>query len=416
MKELARFSIGIGDRFGHQGKAQLEALIAAETLGCTIIPVWNKSFREHTIIHTDPHQVRREADEAVSSLDWNKPYHVDADHISHKNVDLFLDSCDYYTLDVADYTGKTADDASITRFMAKYHQFIGKLQIPGMDEALTITEEGLLAIVRKYLLAIQEAGKLYRYIALKKGPENFITEVSIDETDEAQGPLDLLFILAMLADEGIPAQTIAPKFTGRFNKGVDYVGNLTQFEQEFTQDILVIAYAVREFGLPANLKLSVHSGSDKFSIYQVIKKAIYTHNAGLHLKTAGTTWLEELIGLASAGGSALQIAKDIYRKAYHRFDELCAPYATVIDIEREKLPEPDIVESWDGETYASVLRHEENNPLYNPNFRQLLHVGYKVAAELGETYVKALQDNETFIAQQVRKNLLDRHIKKIFIQ
>jgi hypothetical protein len=416
MKELARFSMGIGDRFGHQGKAQLEALKAAESLGCTIIPVWNKSYREHAIIHTDPNQVRKEADNAVAALGWKEAYFVDADHISLKTVDLFLESSDFYTLDVADYTGKPADETSIARFMTTYRPFIGNLHIPGIDEPLCITEEGLLGIAQKYLLAIQEAGKIYRHIAEKKGQGNFITEVSIDETDLPQSPLDVLLILAMIADEGIPAQTIAPKFTGRFNKGVDYVGNLAQFEKEFNDDILVIAYAVKEFGLPKNLKLSVHSGSDKFSIYPIIKKAIYTHDAGLHLKTAGTTWLEELIGLASAGGSTLNIAKRIYREAYHRFDELCAPYATVIDIQRDKLPAPDLVDSWDGKTYVAALRHVEQHPHYNPNFRQLLHVGYKVAAELGETYLKALEDEEAHIAVQVRENLLDRHIKQIFIQ
>jgi len=416
MKELARFSIGIGDRFGMQGQAQLQALADARDLGCTIIPVWNKSYREHSIIHTDPSQVREEADRAVAALGWKDPYHVDADHISLKTVDLFLDYSDFFTLDVADYTGKPAEEASIARFVNKYRNRIGHLSIPGIDEGLEITEATLLTIARKYLLAVQEAGKLYRYIAEKKGAENFITEVSMDETDQPQGPLDLFFILAMIADEGIPAQTIAPKFTGRFNKGVDYVGNLAQFEKEFNQDILVIAYAVREFGLPRNLKLSVHSGSDKFSIYPAIKKAIYTHNAGLHLKTAGTTWLEELIGLASAGGSALTIAKKIYREAYHRFDELCGPYATVIDIKRDQLPSPDQVDEWDGDTYASALRHIEGHPRYNPHFRQLLHVGYKVAAELGETYRSALKAHEAHIAEQVRENLLDRHIRQVFIQ
>lgn len=416
MKSLARFSMGIGDRFGRQGKAQLEALAEAQRLGCTIIPVWNKSYREHSIIHTDPNQVRKEADGAVAALGWKEAYHVDADHISLKTVDLFLDSSDFYTLDVADYTGKPADEASINRFVAKHRAFIGNQKIPGIDQPVPITEESLRAVARKYLLAIQEAGKLYRYIAGKKGPGNFITEISIDETDLPQGPEDLLFILAMIADEQIPVQTIAPKFSGRFNKGVDYVGDLAQFEREFNQDILVIAFAVREFGLPENLKLSVHSGSDKFSIYPAIKRAIYAHQAGLHLKTAGTTWLEELIGLASAGGSALDMAKQIYREAYHRFDELCAPYATVIDIRQDRLPSPDQVMSWDGETYAAALRHAETDPRYNPNFRQLLHVGYKVAAELGDAYLQALEKAEDHIARQVRENLLDRHIRQIFIQ
>jgi hypothetical protein len=96
----------------------------------------------------------------------------------------------------------------------------------------------------------------------------------MDETDSPQTPVELLFILAAMGREKIPLQTIAPKFTGRFNKGVDYVGDLTQFEKEFNDDLAVIAYAVREFGLPENLKLSVHSGSDKFSIYPIIHRAI----------------------------------------------------------------------------------------------------------------------------------------------
>src|SRR5439155_13754374 len=119
----------------------------------------------------------------------------------------------------------------------------------------------------------------------------------------------------------------------RFNKGVDYVGDLAQFEREFNEDLAVIAFAVKQYGLPSTLKLSVHSGSDKFSIYTPIRRALRRSNAGLHLKTAGTTWLEELIGLAEAGNSGLALAKEIYTKALEHLDELCAPYASVIDID-----------------------------------------------------------------------------------
>ena len=181
---------------------------------------------------------------------------------------------------------------------------------------------------------MQEAGKIYRHIAKAKGAANFITEVSMDETDSPQTPPELLIILAAMADEKIPLQTIAPKFTGRFNKGVDYVGDVAQFEREFNEDLAVIAFAVKKYGLPDNLKLSVHSGSDKFSIYAPIRRALKKFNAGLHLKTAGTTWLEELIGLAEAGGDGLALAKEIYADALDHVDELCAPYATVIDIDR----------------------------------------------------------------------------------
>ena len=160
----------------------------------------------------------------------------------------------------------------------------------------------------------------------------------MDETDTPQTPVELLVILAAIADEGIPAETIAPKFSGRFNKGVDYVGDVKQFAAEFEQDLAVIRFAMQRFRLPETLKLSIHSGSDKFSIYGRSAGAIRKFDAGLHFKTAGTTWLEELIGLALAGGEGLAIAKEVYAQALGRLDELCGPYATVIDIDRKKLP------------------------------------------------------------------------------
>ena len=174
----------------------------------------------------------------------------------------------------------------------------------------------------------------------------------MDEVDQPQTPVEMFFILSALAHEGVPVQTIAPKFSGRFNKGVDYVGDVDVFTREFEADILVIRKAVKEFDLPANLKLSVHSGSDKFSIYPVMGELIRKHDAGIHVKTAGTTWLEEVIGLAMADDEALDLAKSIYRKAYERMDELCGPYATVIDIDRATLPLPETVTSWTGEKFA----------------------------------------------------------------
>ena len=415
MKVLEKYSFGIGDRFTRQGTAQLEALVAAKKLGVDLVPVWNKSFREHSIIHTQPDTVRAEADAAVKTLGWKDSYYVDADHIGLKNVDIFLGASDFFTLDVADFSGKPASGESVRAFVEANRKFIGKLAIPGIEKPLDITEAIIESAAGKYLLAIQEAGKIYRHVEEKKGRGNFITEVSIDETDLPQSPVEMLFILSAIAKEGIPAQTVAPKFTGRFNKGVDYVGDLVQFEKEFNEDLCIVAFAVKEFGLPANLKLSVHSGSDKFSIYGPIKRAMKKHNAGLHLKTAGTTWLEELIGLACAGGEGLVIAKEVYRRAYGRYDELCGPYASVIDIDKKKLPSPDEADKWDEKKYADTLRHVQLNPAYNLHVRQLLHVGYKVASEMGERYYKALEDHEKVIAHNVTENLFDRHIKRGFI-
>jgi hypothetical protein len=413
---LSKYSMGIGDRFTCQGAAQLTAFIQARAMGVDITPVWNKSNREHLIVHTHPASVRAEADAAVKALGWKGPYHVDADHIGLKTVDAFLSASDFFTLDVADFTGQAAPEADIQDFVTRHLRYATTLEIPGIDGALTISERDMADIARKYLLAIREAGAIYRRIEAAKGRDRFITEVSIDETDKPQSPIELFFILAAIAYQSIPAQTIAPKFTGRFNKGVDYVGDVAQFEKEFNEDLAVIAFAIREFGLPANLKLSIHSGSDKLSIYAPMARAIRKHNAGLHLKTAGTTWLEEVAGLAVAGGDALRLAQEIYEKAYARLDELCKPYAAVIDIDRARLPEPKTVWGWSGAEYAAALRHDQKCRAYNPHFRQLLHVGFKVAAEMGPAYLQALEANADVIGRLVTENLLEKHIKAVFVR
>ncbi|HEY2821892.1 MAG TPA: tagaturonate epimerase family protein, partial [Candidatus Acidoferrum sp.] len=235
------------------------------------------------------------------------------------------------------------------------------------------------------------------------------------ETDSPQTPAELLIILAAISDEKIPVQTIAPKFTGRFNKGVDYQGDLEKFSEEFSNDISTIAVAVEKYDLPRNLKLSVHSGSDKFSIYRPIREALEKANAGVHLKTAGTTWLEELIGLAEAGGDGLALAKEIYAQAYDQREVLCAPYSAVIDIDPQRLPPASTVEKWTSNQFVAALRHDQSNPAFNSHLRQLLHVGFKVAAKLGRRYLDLLEKFEPVVAKNVTENLFERHIRPVFL-
>jgi len=414
--QIGKYSFGTGDRFAHQGEAQLKALMkASEILGFEIVPVWNKSNREHTIVHSTPDDTRKEADEAVKALGYKGSYFVDADHINLSNVDNFINASDFFTLDVADYIGKKAAQADIDAFVDANMKYTGKLQIPGIVAPFDVPKELLQTIAEKFLYAVQEAGKIYRHIEKAKGADNFVAEVSMDEVNDAQSPVEMFFILSAVAAEKIPAQTIAPKFTGRFNKGVDYVGDVAQFAKEFEEDLLVIDFAVKEFGLPSNLKLSIHSGSDKFSIYPVMGELIKKYDKGIHIKTAGTTWLEEIIGLAMTNDDeAIDLAKAIYSGAISRFDELCGPYATVIDIDKNGLPPTKEVERWTGEKLANTLRHIPGHPDYNPNFRQLIHVGYKVAAEYGAEYTGALEANKEVVAQQVIENIYDRHIKRLF--
>ena len=291
-------------------------------------------------------------------------------------------------------------------FVKRRPELTGKVQIDGIAAPLHIERGHVAEIAKKYLGAVQEAGRIYRHIELQKGKGRFIPEVSMDETDAPQTPVELLVILAAIADEGIPIQTIAPKFTGRFNKGVDYAGDLDKFAEEFSDDLAVLAFAVRQYGLPSNLKLSVHSGSDKFSIYSPMRRALKKFDAGVHLKTAGTTWLEELIGLAEAGGAGLDLAKEIYAQAYSHREELCLPYANVIDIDPAKLPRPPEVNAWSSEQFVSALRHDPSSSAYNASMRQLLHVGFKIAAKMGPRYLDLLSANEAIVAKNVTEQPL----------
>ena len=413
---LDKYSIGVGDRFARQGAAQLAACQQAAKHGVDVIPVWNKSWREHRITGSEPASVRSEADTAVRELQWTRPWFVDADHINLENVDHFVACSDFFTVDVADYIGRSPDEDAVDTFLARHGELIGRVEVTGIGQPFEIARDTAARAASKYLFAVQEAGRIYRHIAQRKGPGTFVTEVSMDETDTPQTPPELLLILAAIADEGIPVQTIAPKFSGRFNKGVDYVGDAGQFEREFTAHLAVIAHARRSYGLPQNLKLSVHSGSDKFSIYAPMRRALRRFDAGVHLKTAGTTWLEELIGLAEAGGDGLAMAKEIYARAWERREELCAPYATVIDIDPARLPRPDEVRAWSRDQYVSALRHDTSNPGFNPNLRQLLHVGYRIAAELGDRYLGLLAACRDSISRNVTGNLYDRHIEPLFVR
>jgi tagaturonate epimerase len=412
---IEKYSLGVGDRFAHQARAQLAACVMAAQKGAEVIPVWNKSNREHITIGSEPATTRTAADRAVSELGWRKPYHVDADHIRLETVGRFLPYSDFYTIDVADWIGKPAAAESIQVFAGRHPELVGRISVPGIDAPFKTSRPEVERVAGKYLLAVQEAGKLYRHIAQVKGEDKFITEVSMDETDSPQTPPELLIILIALADEGIPLQTIAPKFTGRFNKGVDYVGDVAQFEKEFNEDLAVLSFGVKRYNLPETLKLSVHSGSDKFSIYAPMRRALARFGCGLHLKTAGTTWLEELIGLAEAGGAGLALAKEIFAGALAHMEELCAPYASVIDIDRSKLPSAQAVNGWSAEQYVSALRHDQKNKAYNPHLRQLLHVGYKIAAKLGQRYLEALKACEVSVSKNVTENLYERHLKPLFL-
>ena len=412
---LGKYSIGVGDRFAHQARPQLKAVKMALESGCKVTPVWNKSYREHEIIGSQSIETRKAVNRAVKELNWDRPYFLDADHVGLGNVDFFIETCDFYTIDVAEFIGLQIDTIYREDFFEKNKKFIGRLEIPGINP-LVITPELIRSVADKYLYAVHQAKKIFDHIKSRLNGKEFVIEISMDETDKPQTPDELFFILSAISDLDIPAKTIAPKFSGRFNKGVEYVGNLNLFRKEFEEDVAIIQFVKKELGLSKDLKLSVHSGSDKFSIYPLMNKIIRKYNSGLHLKTAGTSWLEELIGLAESEGEGLEIAKYIYSESYKHYDELCEPYLTVIDIDKSNLPIPSEVNQWKGDTFSNTLRHDQKHPKYNLNFRQLLHVGYKIAAKLDTKYLDLLKKNEGVISKNVTDNIYYRHLRPLFIE
>ena len=412
---IEKYSMGIGDRFGMEGVAQLRALQAAAEQGVTVVPVWNKSYREHSIIGTGPQDTLLAAQAAVAAAGWTKPYYLDADHIGLKTLEHFTGSCNFFTIDVAEMIGKPAPAADVDAYVKAMERFKGTLRIPGMSAPITVDELLLRTIAGKYLHAVQEAGQIYRSITSHLDAAAFVPEMSLDEADAPQTPAELFFILAAVAREGVPLQTIAPKFTGDFLKGIDYVGEVPLFERDFRDDLAVVKHAIGLFGLPANLKLSVHTGSDKFSLYPLMRKALLESGAGLHLKTAGTTWLEEVIGIAAAGGDAYRFVQDLYEHALGRYDELLKPYATVVRIDRASLPTPAELRGWTPAQFVEALRHDQGARRYSTDLRQFIHVSFRIAAEAGERYREMLRACRSTIEQNVTHNLYDRHIKPLFI-
>jgi hypothetical protein len=412
---LGRYSLGVGDRFAHEAEAQLRAFALAAERGVDVVPVWNKSNREHEAVGSEPVGVRAAADRAVRALDWRAPYFVDADHVTFETVERFIAPSDFFTLDVAGAIGKPPGPGVVEEFLDRHADLVGRLDVPGVAGPLVVTGEAAEQTAATYLHAVGEAARIYGRILDARGGAAFVTEVSMDETALPQTPTELLLILAAIADAGIPVQTIAPRFSGRFNKGIDYVGDVAQFEREFAADIAVLEYAVKAFGLPEGLKLSVHSGSDKFAIFPAIRRSLQATGAGVHVKTSGTTWLEEVIGLAEAGGDGLGLVRDIYQAAFERREELCAPYASVIDIDPVRLPSPAEFRAWSSEQVVAAVRHDRSNQAYDVNVRQLLHVSYTIAAATGDRLAGALESCRGPIARNVTENIYERHLVPLFL-
>jgi len=412
---LGLFSCGAGDRFGLQGRSQIEAFLMAKRCGVTVTPVWNKSHREHSIIGTTPGDVRREAERAVKESGWEGPFFVDADHVSAATLERFLADSDFFTLDVAGALAVPASAEDARSFLRRNRMHLEPIESDLTDTPISVPADGGLAAAMRVLPAAREAGTLYRRIESARGVDRFVIEVSMDETDRPVTPFELFVFLCALGEEGVRPHTIAPRFSGKFLKGVDYVGDPQAFLREFLCHAAAIRAAVSRLGMPQDLKLSIHSGSDKFSLYPLLGRALRRFGLGLHLKTSGTTWLEELAGLAEAGPEGLRMARRIYRAAFEEREKYIRPYAPVVELDAAELPTPDDVDRWPADRFVAALENDPSCPLRNPHLRQLLHVGYQAAAAIGGEFLFLLKESAGVTGPRVTRNLYERHLKFLFL-
>ena len=247
-------------------------------------------------------------------LGWKLPYFCDADHINLATVDRFLAPCDFYTMDVADYIGKPAEQAAIDAFVKQHPELLGRIRMEGAEESIGIDADLLTKTAAKFLFAVQRAGEIYRKIEAAKGKGTFISEVSMDETDRR-------------AD----SRGIADYSGGHCRRRHSHSDHRSEIQRALQQ-----GRGLRGRREPVFARDGAGHGRDSLSRgrlrfagepeaqralrqRQVLDLSGHSRvddriSTGVHLKTAGTNWLEELIGLAEAGGDGLALAKEIYAR------------------------------------------------------------------------------------------------------
>jgi hypothetical protein len=360
---------GCGDRLGIATPGHIQAII-----GTGVVPyLAQQSIREMERTRRTPDQVMDCATFGVLEAGWVGGFGSDADHLKKpENVDYTMAAgFTMFTIDPGDHVDNDADklpeadlrtkmsalpwDGLETSAKETLSRYSGKkIDVAGLD--LTFSEEDILRAAVKYGKAVNHTVMMYRYIKGKGKP--FELEMSVDETDSPTTTLEHYYFASELRRLGAEWIGLAPRFIGRFEKGVDYIGDIPAFEKAYIEHCKV----AEAFG---NYKLSIHSGSDKFSIYPICAK----HAKGrVHLKTAGTSYLEALRTVACVNEP---LFLEILAFAIGRYEEDKKSYHVSADLAKVIRPEackhlnaPDILDQFDTRqafhvTFGSVLTADD---------------------------------------------------------
>ncbi|MEW6086517.1 MAG: tagaturonate epimerase family protein [Chloroflexota bacterium] len=352
-------SFGFGDRLGLATPGHIAALRAAITnYQSPILPIFaQQSVRENARTGRTPQQVMDDAKRAVESACWDKPWGADADHL--KSVDdlppFVAAGYTFFTVDPGAHVDNAADTDPLPVLQEKargadWDQLSALYQSENSDQPWGRFEaETLLRAVVKYGRAIQHAVEMFRHLSdllpLSTGDgwgEGFDFEVSVDETDSPTTPLEHFFIASELTRAGVRFTSLAPRFIGRWEKGVDYIGDVQALDEELARHAAVTAH----FG---TYKLSLHSGSDKFSAYPLIAKH---WGSRIHVKTAGTSYLEALRVLAR---HEPDLFIKVFSLAQERYEMDRATYH--VSAQLTKLPQTDDLPALLDDFHAREILH-----------------------------------------------------------
>ena len=372
-----RTSAGMGDRLGLATPGHVRAIRAAKAelaedkiVPGDLAPIFaQQSIREMTRTGRTPQQVMDDATWGIFAEGWQGGVGADADHLkTPANIDACLTAgFSFFTIDPGEYVDASAETASLSTlrelaemlpvdFQPQATGLAGKLfNIEGLS--VYFDEATLLKAVVKYGRAVAHVSGMYRHLVASAGQKPYELEVSVDETEQPTSHAEHIYIASELRRSGVEWVSLAPRFIGRFEKGADYIGSIASFES----DLAGHAAIARRFG---PYKLSLHSGSDKFSIYPAAMSQ--THGL-VHLKTAGTSYLEALHTIAALD---VDFLREIYTFARARYDTDRKSYHVSAELANAPLPEtvtnwPDLLEQFDAReilhvTFGSVLTEQTN--------------------------------------------------------
>ncbi len=393
-------SAGMGDRIGLATPGHVRAARAAQG---KIAPIFaQQSIREMTRTGRTPQQVMDDATWGIFQEGWHNGVGADADHLkTPEDIDACLAAgFTFFTIDPGAYVDNRAESASLGELHELAQALPEELQPAATGllgqvfkiEGLTLQfdEVTLYKAAVKYGQAVAHVVRMYQHLQKAAGSRPFELEVSVDETEQPTSHAEHVYIASQLIRSGVRWVSLAPRYVGRFEKGVDYIGDVAAFEA----DLAGHAAIARQFG---PYKLSLHSGSDKFKVYPAAMRQ--THGL-VHLKTAGTSYLEALRTIAAIDPDFFAC---IYTFARQRYTADRASYH--VSAELERAPLPDAVSDWPGlldqfdareilhVTFGSVLTEQRPSglPLFYDRFMTLLHTNPEAyAANLEKHFIRHL--------------------------